>query len=102
MIKARRKGNRNRHIVITHFQDNGYEVDVVEKTSRFAKQKDLFGLWDLIALKGTELIFIQVSTNTNHPHKVFWEWAKLHCSNKVRAVQVVVVDRKGLKFHWYM
>ena len=39
----RAKGNRIRLLVIRKLESDGWLVDIVEKTGRFVKVKDLFG-----------------------------------------------------------
>jgi|SRR3990167_6214085 len=98
----RQKGNRSRRACIALLEQQGYQVDVVEKTSRFAKVRDLFGLFDLIAARKSDknILFIQVSTNGNHPHKYLAEFKASFPFVGVR--QYVWFDRKGfVMWHYF-
>jgi len=61
--KARQKGYRTVKSIREALEANKYIVANVEKNSKFAKERDLFGLWDLLAIKGQEHLFIQAKTN---------------------------------------
>mgnify|MGYP001585628053 CR=1 FL=1 len=101
MVRTRAKGNRNRLKVRKWFEEKGYLIDVVEKTGRFVKQKDLFGLFDLCGTKGTEWVLIQVSTNHNHPHQRYLEFSNNHSSSNMRIIQITLKDRaKGLFYEY--
>jgi len=62
MVNTRRKGNRTRRETIKILENLGYHVEVLEKTGRFIKIKDVL-FSDLIAIKGKEIKFIQCKTN---------------------------------------
>lgn len=55
----KRKGNLIRSKGIKELEADGWQVGIVERTGRFIKEKDLFGLWDVIALKVTSVSFIE-------------------------------------------
>ena len=75
MVNTRAKGNRNRRKTITALEKDGYKVAVVERTGRFIKEKDMFGLFDLLAINEYgQIKFVQVSTNKPHTHKPFKEF----------------------------
>lgn len=61
--KARQKGNRTiakgKEILFAE----GYIGSNLEKTGRFVKEKDLFGLWDWLFIKKRNFLFIQFKTN---------------------------------------
>ena len=77
---SRAKGNRSRLKVISMLEGCGWNVAVVERTGRFIRIKDMFELFDLVAI--TEYVhyasplFVQVATNTPHTHKKFKEFAE--------------------------
>lgn len=100
MSKA--KGNRTRYKCIEYYEDLGYQVETVEKTHRFAKIKDLFGLFDLLAIKDREVLFIQVKTNTPATQKPFKNWAQAHCSKSIRCICWTWYDRKGPRIQEYL
>lgn len=74
-MRTRIKGNRIRLKGINELKDKGYLVDVVEKTGRFIKQKDLFGLFDVIYISPVGFIgFVQFRANRKpnlKPYKGF-------------------------------
>lgn len=92
--KNRRKGNRSRLLAIKELEEDGWLVDVVEKTSRYAKNKDLFDLFDLIAIKKGVIQLIQISTNTNHPHKAYSEFNEKYGNPHLLISQWVKKDYK--------
>jgi len=101
MINLRRKGNRSRLKAIKELQEAGWIVDVVEKTNRYAKEKDCFGLFDLLALRGGQVMLLQISTNRHHTHFQFEEFAKKYAFNNIMIEQWVSIDRGGWKKHSY-
>ena len=62
-INKRSKGRRAELRTKKILEDAGYEVEVTKSPSKYAKQQDLFGLWDAMALKANEIRFIQVKQN---------------------------------------
>jgi Holliday junction resolvase len=84
--KARRKGYRTVATVKKVLRKKGYIVANLEKAGKFIKEKDLWGLWDLLAVKGKTHVFIQVKTNAKgqkwkEPHI---EFGKKHGSKSVK------------------
>ena len=45
----------------------GYLVERVKGNSKWQKSVDFFGLWDIIAVKSDEVVWIQVTTNRLKP-----------------------------------
>jgi hypothetical protein len=101
MGKARRKGNRSRNLAKKELEKQGWLVDVVEKTSKWAKEKDLFSLFDLIALKPRKIMLIQINTNTPKTHKPFQEFANKYASEEILIQQMTHKDYKGWKIKNY-
>lgn len=98
----RRKGNRSRLYAIKELEEQGYIVDVVEKTSKWAKIKDCFGLFDLACFHPTKgVMFLQITTNTNHPHKEFQEFAQKYHYPEINYAQWTWKNRKGFKKYEY-
>lgn len=95
-MNTRRKGNRGQLELIKHLESKGFIVDKVEKTGRFTESKDMFGLFDLVAIKAHCIYFIQVTHNNHHTHKRLIEWVNLNGEN-VMVVQMVKYDYKGWK-----
>jgi hypothetical protein len=92
---CRAKGNRNvtrAKIVLTSI---GYRVEDVEKRGRFVKQRDLYGLFDLIGIhKEQKPCLIQVTSNVAHTHIDYLAFAKDY-ANHLLILQMVYVDRAG-------
>jgi len=105
VLKTRIKGNRNVNKCIDLLSIEGYYVDKVEKTGRFIKQKDLYGLFDLIGIQRinneTEVILAQVTSNVPHTHYRFEAFAEKFGSDTLRIMQYVWVDREGFKIFNY-
>ena len=100
MKTARQKGNRNRRACITLLEKAGWLVDVVEKTGRFVKVKDLFSLFDLIGLKAPgKVLLVQVASNEPHSHSKLQAFKMCYPGIDVR--QYVWHDRKGWVRYFY-
>jgi hypothetical protein len=99
---ARAKGTRNQNKVKDLFTRMGYLCDDVERRGRHLKQKDLYGLFDLISVHPTEKpCLIQVTSNTPHTHKLYLEFSK-SVSTYQLVVQVIWVDRLGFIGYIYL
>lgn len=97
-MNTRNKGNRNQLKVIKHFDQLGWLVDKVEVGGKFAKSKDLFGLFDLVAIKDGIVKFIQVTTNRPHTHKKYQSFCDTWSHG---CEQWVWYDRQGWKLFYY-
>ena len=86
---------------ITYLEMYGFEVDVVEKVGRFIKVKDCFGLADLIAIKPSITMLVQVCCNVPHTHKLYCKFAKKYATNEFIVLQMVWKDRKGFSIYNY-
>lgn len=100
-MNSRTKGNRNQRKAIEYYESMGYKVSKAEQGGKFNKEKDLFGLFDLVAFKASCVHFIQVTTNRPHTHGDYIEFAKEHCYTNIHVVQMVWYDRKGWKIWDY-
>jgi hypothetical protein len=102
MGSARAKGTRNVNKVKDLFTRMGYLIDDCERRGKYLKQKDLFGVFDLVALHPTEKpCFIQVSSNIPHTHKKYLEFAKT-ISEYQTVCQLTWVDRLGFIGYIYL
>ncbi len=102
MLKSTKaKGNRIQRKLIEELESYGWLVDKVEKTGRFVKQKDLFGLFDLISIKKHKIQFIQVTCNKPHKHTPYSAFAKQFGHHRLDILQYVWYDRKGWVIHKY-
>ena len=105
MVKSRQKGNRTQLKAIRYLEDAGFLVNKVEVGGRFEKVKDLFGLFDLCAIRTHDLFLVQVTSNTPHTHKKYLEFSKNYDLDQVTFAQFVWYDKpkkpRGWKFFWY-
>lgn len=77
-----KRGNFNRNKTKKHFEKLGYDVAVVEQSRFFAfggrrwvKKSDCFGA-DLLAMDGSELVFIQCKTGAPKKAECAKEFSK--------------------------
>ena len=88
-MNPRAKGARTVRKGRDILEKDGWIFDTVEKTGKFRKVKDLFGLFDAIAIKGKNYKFIQFKTNLRGQKwkTPFKEFAKEH-SNKYVSIEI--------------
>lgn len=67
-INTYRKGLLNQRKAKEYYQSQGYQVEVV-RYSKWLKNKDFFGLWDLICVGPIDIRFVQVKTNQHPDHE---------------------------------
>lgn len=91
------KGQRTQRELVLKLESDGWKVAVVERGGKFVKEKDMFGLFDLVAIKGKTSQFIQVTCNRPHTHRDYNEFAEKHAAPNRKIVQYVKYDRKGFK-----
>ena len=97
MVNTRNKGNRARRKAIQTLESDGFTVAVVERTGKFIKDKDAFGVGDLLAIQsGFSPLLVQVTCNKPHTHKAYKEFSKQFFP-KVQLIQMVWVDGKGFR-----
>ena len=100
MKHPRAKGSRNRLLCIRILESQGWKVGVVERTGKFITQKDLFGLFDLCAVKSPgRVLLVQVSSNKPHNHKRLQAFAGAYPDLLTR--QYSWEDYKGFKVYQY-
>jgi len=99
-MNSRAKGWRTKQKFIKYITELGWIADTVEKTGRFVKQKDMFGLFDVVAVKNS-VMFVQITTNSPHIHKTFIQWSKDYNIKGLSIIQAVWYDRKDWKFFKY-
>ena len=87
------KGQRNQLKARKWYESRGYQVETV-RYSKWLKNKDYFGLWDLICVSFVDIHFVQVKTN-KMPDKKWMEKAEKWICPKT-AVKSVVVYKDGL------
>lgn len=92
-MNTRVKGRKNELKAKKTLEDQGYTVEVTKSPSKWQKQQDLFGLWDMMAIKADDILFIQVKTNRNAPKEFYDKVALWPCPNTVRKQVWVYYDR---------
>lgn len=104
-MRTRDKGNRIQRKLIEQMQEDGFLVSKSERGGKFNTEKDLFGLFDLVAIDYTThkgvVHFIQVTTNRPHTHKKYQEFVDTLEPQAV-VTQHVWYDRKGWKVFRYL
>lgn len=100
MSKA--KGNRNKRKCAEYYREKGWIVEDVEDNRRFAIRKDLFNLFDLLAIKSGVVVFIQVKTNRPPKQKPYKDWAKEHCNEHIRCICWTWYDYEGPRIQEYL
>lgn len=101
-MSNRAKGARTKRKCKEFYEDRGWQVGDVEKSQKYAKTRDLFDLFDLIAIKGRTVKFIQVKTNKPATQKPYREWAKEHCSNRVECTVATWYDYQDWRLQNYL
>lgn len=87
-------------MVIEHLSE-AYLVDVVEKTGKFCKQKDLFGLFDIIAIGNGFVFFIQITCGRPHTHKGYKKFAEEFGESNICTEQWVYKGNKKFDLYLY-
>ena len=101
-MKTRVKGNRIQLKAINELTIQGWLVGKTERTGKFIKIKDLFGLADLIAIKPNKVKFVQCTCNRPHTHLPYKVFALQYCGSCIQLEQWVWVDRKGWLLYEYL
>ena len=102
MVNPRNKGNRIQRKLITYLESKGWIVSKAEVGGKFVKQKDMFGLFDLVAIKPGTVLFVQVTCNRPHTHKNFQSFSNKYANDSIWIEQYVYMDYKGFnKFIYY-
>lgn len=94
-INTREKGRRKEMQVRDIFIKSGYTVQLAPPPTRWARQTDLYGLWDLIAFSSDDVVCIQVKTNMSNVTKAWKTAAKeWKCPSNCRKELWIMGDRK--------
>ncbi len=101
MKHPRQKGSRIRAKCKKLLEEQGWKVDVVEKTGKFVKIKDLFSLFDLICIAPNLVMFVQVASSHPHNHKPFKKFAEDYVGKNIRIVQFVWINYYGWVLYEY-
>lgn len=62
-MSSRSKGRHNERRTQLLLEADGWLVERVKGGGKFQKSVDFFGLWDLIAVRSYETMWVQVKTN---------------------------------------
>jgi len=99
---SRALGNRTVKKLVDLLEGEGWLVSRVERTGRFIKEKDAFGLFDLLCINKDELLLIQSTTTKPHTHKVYVEFSTKYPVPSVKYEQWVWCKRKGWRRYVYV
>lgn len=92
-MSTRAKGRRNEIKAKKILEELGYAVQLAPNPTRWSRQNDLFGLWDLIAVSGLDIRFIQVKSNTPPYGKQRKKYAAFVCPSEASKEIWVFYDR---------
>lgn len=92
-MNRRAKGKRILRKAIELLQQQGYIASDVEKVGRFIKDKDLFGVADILALKRNEVLFLQVTCGRPHNHTKYKAFGEAYTGSNVKMQQWVWLGR---------
>lgn len=96
MVNTRAKGLRVQRKAINELESKGWLVGIVERTGKFIKEKDLFGLFDLICIDKGCIRLIQIKSNsTGGMLKDIRKFSEEHDHDKLSSELWVHKDRKG-------
>lgn len=93
------KGSRTALKAKDWLKKRGYLVEKVERVGRHLVSKDLFSLFDIIALKPDSLLFIQVKTNRTDTHLKYKLFSEAYPN--IIIWQMVWMDRCGWRIFEY-
>ncbi len=101
-INTNNKGNRIQRKAIEELEVSGWLVSKAgQQRGRFTKEKDLFGLFDIVAIKRGTLLLIQLTVNKPHTHKKYIKFSEDFSNEGLEYWQWVWYDRKGWKKFLY-
>ena len=94
-MNTRRKGRRNEYRCKEALEADGWKVLLTPPPARFKKEQDLFGLFDMIAVKGNKIRFIQVKTNRDGTGVQWKHEAKQYSLIKASCAEIwIYTDRE--------
>lgn len=101
-MKTKAKGNRIVRKAKTELKKIYDLLGNVESSNIYAKEKDLFKLFDLCCIRPGNVLFIQITTNTPHTHYKFQEFVDRFGNEHVWISQAVWKDYIGWDvYHYY-
>lgn len=99
-----RKGYRAEYKVRQYLSNLGYDVDFKARR-KFSANTDIFGLWDVVAIKDGQVLFVQVKTNRNGVYdfkRKSKDWLIKYSNNSKNCVVFsVVLVQPRQPFIWY-
>ena len=95
-MSSRSKGRQRELKAKTKLEKDGYIVEIVRGSSRFAKSVDFFGLFDLIAIKEGSVLLVQVKSQ-KVSLKPYQEFIDKHGAINIFAELWVYQKRKPFK-----
>ena len=97
-MNTKAKGQRAVRACLKDLSSDGWISETVEKSGMYLKNRDLFGLWDIISIKGWRTKLIQVKTNRKPVLLPFMEFQKEH--PQFQCEVWVWKDRQGFSKYW--
>lgn len=97
MVNSRAIGNKTQRELIKHLKGQGWRVSKVETGNMYSKERDAFGLFDLLCINNTKLMLAQVTTNCPHVHRNYKDFSEDHRISGVEYEQWVWYSRRGWK-----
>lgn len=101
MMNTRKKGNRIENKAVKELEANGWIVYRVKGSTKFNKDVDIFGLFDIMARNkiGKRTKWIQVKSNQKPNFTAFAEFKDNYCTTFDSVEIWVWKDRKGFIKH---
>jgi len=100
-MSNRAKGKRTIRKAKDFYSEKGWQIEDVEKSGKYTKETDLFGLFDLVGIKDGQVLFVQVKTNRPATQAPFKEFAKKHCGDAILVHVYTHYDYKGAVIQKY-
>lgn len=69
-MNNRQRGRQYELLCKRKLEKNGWLVYLVDMPQRFRKSQDLFGVFDILALKPGEKLWVQVKYNSSHTKRL--------------------------------
>lgn len=99
-MSAKSKGDQSEREAVEEYLTRGWQVYRPVRCSRYA-DKDVFNMFDFIALRGDELDFVQVKSNRTRGFlKVLEQWRAEHPIRIVRWLLMVRQDLRKKNEKW--
>lgn len=93
-MNTRRKGRKNELRARDILEEAGYSVCVAPNPLKWSLENDLWGLWDLCAVNGVSVRFVQVKTNRKPPREYTEKLAAFVCPPNCTKELWIFTDRE--------